>query len=58
MDKYTIDEMINAVTVIKEVCDQHDCWDCPFKRGSSTCVINKEVPEDWEINQPTTAIFR
>lgn len=58
MSKYTIDEMINAVTIVKEVCREQVCCDaCPFCTDGD-CVINEETPEDWEIERPECSIFR
>lgn len=58
MNKYTTDEMINAVTVIKEVCEQHDCPDCPFHKYDDDCVIQGILPTDWEIKTPVMTIFK
>lgn len=58
MNKYTVDEIINAVTVVKEVCSvQSCCCTCPFCKGG-ICIINEESPEEWEIERPEYSIFR
>lgn len=60
MKEYTLDEMRKAVTVIQEVCSQHDCDNCPFGKEIDTidCVIQEIVPEDWDIRKPENLIFR
>lgn len=54
MDKnYTHEEILNALTVIKEVCKNHGCSTCPFQRGSR-CGIELSEPSGWYLNFPDT----
>lgn len=52
MDKnYTHEEILNALTVIKEICTNHSCDDCPFDVGGR-CRIREVNPCDWILNLP------
>ena len=49
----TQEKIIEALYTIKDVCNEHDrCEDCPFGEkinGVGKCVINRKLPEYWEI---------
>ena len=54
MDKnYTHEEILNALTVIKEVCAYHNCNVCPFN-GDNECNIGASNPCDWTLNLSNT----
>lgn len=57
--KYTKEEIINAVTVIKEICANQICQDCPFfRKGDNTCIVKNEVPSGWKINEDKPVTWR
>ena len=47
----TKEEILNALTVIKQVCtNTGPCSDCPFRTGpDGTCYIVSTTPHNWEI---------
>lgn len=48
--KHTKEEIINALKVIKDECNQtSECDDCPFADKNNNCAFSTEVPPDWEI---------
>ena len=52
--KHTKEEIINALKIIKDECDNTNCVDCPFrdfyKIGEHQCKLHQQSPCDWEIN--------
>lgn len=52
---YTLEEITNALEVIKEVCDEHNlvCKECPLRKKDNNCSIvdndAEVVPRDWEF---------
>lgn len=46
---YTNDEIINALTVIRNICKEtENCFGCPFyDEGHDNCVIQNKNPVDW-----------
>ena len=44
------DDVINALLYVKHnICERHECDDCPFgSSGGLFCRLN-EVPSDWEV---------
>ena len=54
--KHTQDEIISALTVIKETCAEHgECQRCPFIKAGTIglCAVQGSgVPEKWELNYP------
>ena len=52
--KYSQEEIIHALEVIKETCNEHDeCEGCPFFNRSLpfTCEILNDKPAFWKINE-------
>ncbi len=52
--KYSQEEIIHALEVIQETCNEHDkCESCPFFNRSLhfTCEILRDRPEYWKINK-------
>lgn len=53
---HTLEEITNALKVIKEVCDKHNlvCEECPLRKSENDCaIIDGEVaPRDWEFYDP------
>lgn len=48
--------LIDAVKTIKEICEATtDCGYCPFDDGFTNCLINNEVPKNWDID-PTVVV--
>lgn len=49
---YTREQIIQAVTVIRDTCEEHDdCSECPFSNGGDCLVSSAETsPEEWAIN--------
>ena len=53
---YTLEEITNALKVIKGVCAEHNlvCGECPLRKTDNDCSIvdNDVVPRDWEFYNP------
>lgn len=50
--KYTQDEILKALNIIKEICSNaDDCTKCPFREKQNTdlCYITAKIPINWEI---------
>lgn len=50
----TPEEIVRALNIIRDVCKQHRCVDCPLICSNGDCGIvdsNRE-PEDWLVNPP------
>lgn len=51
--KHTKKEIIDALKIIKDECEEAGCVNCPFGREKTTyryeCVLNKELPEQWDL---------
>ena len=51
--KHSKEEIINALTVIKETCKEHGCQECPMMyNGNGGCNVRIYDPEDWDLNIP------
>lgn len=58
--KHSEKEIIDALNVIKNVCNEYECHaDCPFNDGYN-CVINELEPYNWNIVdvKPTFKAFK
>ena len=45
-----IDELVNAVNVIKKTCSDNACCDCPLFNDERCGITDRnENPQDWEI---------
>lgn len=56
--KYTQEEILNALKIIKETCSEQDeCKHCPFcgtfRDSRDFCVICDHTPSAWELNDAT-----
>lgn len=57
--KHTKEEILNALHVIKETCEEYDdCEDgCPFERNED-CLIQFSYPGAWKINDGSPETWR
>ena len=57
--KYSQEEILKALHVIKETCDDHPdfCGPCPFCRDDE-CVINADIPSEWKINDDSITVWK
>lgn len=53
---YALEEITNALKVIKEVCSEHNliCEECPLRKSINDCAIvdSEVVPREWEFYDP------
>ena len=57
--KHTKEEIINALKVIKDECDSHNCGnecedsceECCFSNFQLGCVFREKYPFRWKINE-------
>jgi len=56
---YTHEEIINALTVIKGICDVYagECNNCPFFVGE-VCYLTKRTPYTWVFAEEIWRAFR
>lgn len=52
--KYTQEEILNALHVIKDTClnvtdDVKGCGLCPFNDGNGHCIVTEQAPCAWNI---------
>ena len=45
---YTHEEVLKALTLIHEICDDTVCDDCPFSTQGD-CVIQDTSPNEWKV---------
>ena len=44
------DDVINALLYVKHnICEGHNCDECPFSTGAGLCCRLCGVPEEWEV---------
>ncbi|NME64440.1 hypothetical protein [Clostridium cadaveris] len=47
-----MEELINALKVIKKTCDdQERCTECPLSKGEDDCLIIIASPSSWDIQK-------
>ena len=54
--KYSHDEIIEALTVIRDICEVSDCPTCPFRAfAGEECTFSRNdiCPSDWTLNIPS-----
>lgn len=57
--KYTKEEIIKALKVIKEVCDSAEsCCDCPLRHGKGGGCHLEITPANWDFNDEPTKTWR
>lgn len=51
--KYTKNEILKALTIIKEICDEaNDCDICPYGDCMGICqILNNDSPNTWIIKE-------
>jgi hypothetical protein len=46
----TNEEIIQALEVLKDVCNESDCCpECPLRADSNECYLESHVPYKWPI---------
>ena len=54
--KHTQEEIINALKVIQDVCNEapanHPCEHCPLSKDGE-CVLQERAPEEWKLRTST-----
>lgn len=48
---YTHDQIISALTIIKNVCDENTCDLCPLRKGGGCHVADNGSPNLWKLNE-------
>lgn len=49
MMKYTKEEILNALQIIKDTCEESKCCSCPFGNIHEMCVIQDAPPSHWSF---------
>lgn len=42
-------EIIKALTMIHDICDDNVCGSCPFSVADAQCGITFSEPDEWDI---------
>lgn len=45
-------ELLKALQLIKNTCNDCTCQDCPFGGAGSDCNICSRMPYNWDIKEP------
>lgn len=56
--KYSEEETINALALIKDICEEHTCSECPFGTKDGLCLLHDNCPENWCLNAPRKETWR
>lgn len=49
---YSNQEIYNALSLIRDVCNEYsDCKTCPFGKRNC-CQLNEETPQNWRLIPP------
>ena len=43
-------KIIEALTIIQDICVDNICTTCPFMINNNECGINSSEPDEWNIN--------
>ena len=56
--KYTKEEIIKALKVIRDVCDDNgDCVNCPLGNSNGDCML-EATPLEWKILDENPTVWR
>lgn len=50
-------EIIKALTIIKNVCDDSVCEDCLFSDNHGICLVTGDSPNVWKINNTSKLLL-
>ena len=42
--------ILTALKIIKTVCEDNNCMNCPFGKNDLSCSITDTTPNAWKIN--------
>lgn len=58
--KHSQEEIINALKVIKDTCEEmpelYPCENCPLSKNGD-CILQNQPPQDWKI-KPSTPVWK
>lgn len=47
----SINNLLEALHVLKEHCKGTDCDDCPMSDMMGDCQVNSDIPLNWELEK-------
>lgn len=56
--KHSEEEIINALAIIQDTCEEHDCSKCPFGTNDAICLIKRDSPIEWLLNAPVNCTWK
>ena len=58
--KYTKEQILSALHLIKDLCSENDeCFTCPFSKEGHGCFIDIKMPCEWElIDEENWKVFK
>lgn len=57
MEIYSHKEILRALNIIREICQNTSCSKCPFFSGIE-CEITLNTPDDWDIKNEDETTWR
>lgn len=51
----TNEEMQKSLLILKSVCQEHTCSNCPFSINGANCTIQSQPPCEYKVNPNTQA---
>ena len=55
---YDRNELLKALKVIRDTCNDSDCKTCPLANGSEACLVQTETPALWNIKGDEEVVWR
>lgn len=56
--RHSEEEIINALAIIQDTCEEHECSKCPFGTNDGKCLIHDHCPAEWHFNAPRKETWR
>ena len=44
--------ILTALKIIKTVCEDNRCKNCPLSDDRGMCKVTELAPEDWQVGEP------
>ena len=59
--KYSQEEILKALHVIKETCESYNKENeefCPFFNDSDGCLVSFSSPDNWRLNEENVTVWK
>ena len=51
-------KVLEALKLIRDICDKHECHNCPLGNEAANCKIREKEPSAWCLTHETSLIWR